>query len=233
MTNSIEWSTEFDILFNNITSNQAPGLNEYEKSVALTQALEEMVITIYSGRRLHPFESTEEVTRYLAPLVKQVTIVVPKGVSSDVKLGSNSYFYALPADLWFKTLERAVISDDSLKCDGDKKREVAVIPVTQDEYDRTVNNPFKGQGKRRVLSLTPEEGTTELVSNYKIAKYIVRYIRRPKPIILADLSSTGLSINGQTAESPCELHEALHRTILARAVEIARSEWMNTVQAQR
>ena len=30
-----EFSTEFDILYNNISSNMAPGLNEYEKSVFL------------------------------------------------------------------------------------------------------------------------------------------------------------------------------------------------------
>lgn len=33
-----EFSDEFDVLYNNITSNQAPGLNEYEKSVFLTKA---------------------------------------------------------------------------------------------------------------------------------------------------------------------------------------------------
>lgn len=31
-----EFSNEFDILYNNITSNQAPPLDEYEKSVLLT-----------------------------------------------------------------------------------------------------------------------------------------------------------------------------------------------------
>ena len=34
----IEFSTEFDVLYNNITSNQAPGLNEYEKSIFLLHA---------------------------------------------------------------------------------------------------------------------------------------------------------------------------------------------------
>ena len=37
MTNQ-EVSNEFDILYNNVTSNQAPGLDEYEKSVFLTKA---------------------------------------------------------------------------------------------------------------------------------------------------------------------------------------------------
>ena len=33
-----EFSNEFDVLYNNIMSNQAPGLDEYEKSVFLTKA---------------------------------------------------------------------------------------------------------------------------------------------------------------------------------------------------
>lgn len=38
-----EFSNEFDILYNNITSNQAPGLDEYEKSVFLTRAQEDIL----------------------------------------------------------------------------------------------------------------------------------------------------------------------------------------------
>lgn len=38
-----EFSDQFDVLYNNITSNQAPGLNEYEKSLFLTKAEKEIV----------------------------------------------------------------------------------------------------------------------------------------------------------------------------------------------
>ena len=33
-----EFSDQFDVLYNNIGSDQAPGINEYEKSVFLTKA---------------------------------------------------------------------------------------------------------------------------------------------------------------------------------------------------
>lgn len=36
--NNREFSDRFDVLFANITSNQAPGIDEYEKSVYLTKA---------------------------------------------------------------------------------------------------------------------------------------------------------------------------------------------------
>lgn len=38
-----EFSNEFDILYNNVMSNQAPGLDEYEKSVFLTRAQDDIV----------------------------------------------------------------------------------------------------------------------------------------------------------------------------------------------
>ena len=42
-----DFSLEFDLLYNNIMSNKAPGLNEYEKSLFLTQAQELIVLDIY------------------------------------------------------------------------------------------------------------------------------------------------------------------------------------------
>lgn len=49
MTNP-EFSDQFDVLYNNITSNQAPGLDEYEKSVFLTKAQDEIVKSYFNPR---------------------------------------------------------------------------------------------------------------------------------------------------------------------------------------
>lgn len=49
MTNE-EFSNEFDVLYNNITSNQAPGLDEYEKSVFLTKAQDEIVKAYFNPK---------------------------------------------------------------------------------------------------------------------------------------------------------------------------------------
>ena len=46
--NHLEFSSEFDILYNNIMSNTAPGLDEYEKSVFLTQAQEQLIVRFKS-----------------------------------------------------------------------------------------------------------------------------------------------------------------------------------------
>ena len=68
-----ELSIQFDLLYNNISSNQAPGLTEYEKSVFLTQAQEAVILDLYKGVTGDSFETTEEVTRYLSSLVKSYT----------------------------------------------------------------------------------------------------------------------------------------------------------------
>ena len=57
--------------------------------------------------------------------------------------------------------------------------------------------------------------------------YKLRYVRRPKPIILVDLTTVdnALSINGLTAATTCELPEHIHEEILQRAVELAKAAY--------
>lgn len=45
-----EFSNEFDILYNNIMSNKAPGLDEYEKSVFLTRAQDDIVKRYFTAK---------------------------------------------------------------------------------------------------------------------------------------------------------------------------------------
>lgn len=216
-----EFSLEFDLMYNNIMSNQAPGLSEYEKSLFLTQAQEALVLDIYSGKLGSSFESTEEVTDYLSPLVKQVTYtskVEGKG------LDSRSVFFNIDTDIWFKTGEKAIIKDNSLKCGNSTEREVDVVPVTQDTLYRTKNSPFRGPNERRILRLDCEANKVELISKYPIESYTIRYLSKPEPIILDNLPE-GLTINDISTPQTCKLSSAIHRAILIRAVSIAKSVW--------
>lgn len=216
-----EFSLEFDLMYNNIMSNQAPGLSEYEKSLFLTQAQEALVLDIYSGKLGSSFESTEEVTDYLSPLVKQATYttkVEGKG------LDSRSVFFNIDTDIWFKTGEKAIIKDESLKCGNSIEREVDVVPVTQDTLYRTKNSPFRGPNERRILRLDCEANKVELISKYPIESYTIRYLSKPEPIILDNLPE-GLTINDISTPQTCKLSSAIHRAILIRAVSIAKSVW--------
>ena len=226
-----EWSLEFDRLYDNISSNKAPGLTEYEKSVFLTRAQESVVQMIYDGTIKDSFEETEEVTKSLAPLVKQAELT-PLSDNQLPKICSDSYIFALPTDLLFRTYESCTLTSDKL-CGSPV--EVAVVPVTQDEFWRTQKNPFRGAGTRRVLRLAyasnsivngtlSEQDYSELISRFPVTEYTVRYVSKPRPIILEDLTG-GLSINGETVARTCELPEVLHSVILDAAVKAAKAAW--------
>lgn len=218
-----EWAVAFNILYNNIASDKAPGLEPYEISRFLTSAQETLVVSMYRGAMGAAFESTEEVTNYLATLVKQETVSEEATETDIYKICDNSHIYKVPKDLLFRTWEGCKLSGSCTD------KTVPVIPVTQDEFWRTVRNPFKKQNEQRVLRLVyaTDEDTkyTELVSDYDITEYIVRYLSKPSPIILEDLTDTGLEINGETKPMTCKLPEVLHQTILAEAVNAAKAVW--------
>ena len=67
-----EMSVEFDLLYNNIMSNLAPGLDNYEKSRFLTMAQEAIVREYYNGISplSNSFEKNEAMRRSLANLIK-------------------------------------------------------------------------------------------------------------------------------------------------------------------
>ena len=228
MKNVNEWSLEFDLAYNNITSNQAPGLTEYEKSVFLTDAQEAVVVGICNGSLRDSFEETEEMSVYLSPLVKQSNC--QKMTSGVNHIVDDTDVFILPADILFRTLEICKVNA------GDcGEVDAIVVPVTQDEFWRTKRNPFKGANARRVLRLAygkyeeiisgnNKSDYSELYSKYPITSYTVRYIKRPEPIILENLES-GLSIRGKSSSCTCKLDEALHQTILMEAVRLAKAVW--------
>ena len=218
-----EFSLEFDLLYNNIMSNKAPGLSEYEKSLFLTQAQESIVLDIYSGKYGDSFERTEETTSYLNQLLKQRTYDSGEFTEGN-KLDTRSVFITLPEDIWFKTGEIAYIIDDFYKCNVDGLREVMVFPVTQDTLVRTKRSPFRGPNERRILRLDSGKNQVELISNYEIHSYTVRYLSRPEPIILKELPQ-GLTIGGKSSPQTCLLNTAIHKAILSKAVLIAKSSW--------
>lgn len=218
-----EMSDGFDVLLNSFFSKEELGnkpdiiLDEYEKSVFLTKAQEELVMSYYTGRNNtgEGFEETEEARRYLSNLVHEASLT-PESAGVPTGISPTSKFFRLPDDLWFITYESASVSSDDCH-DGSV---LDVIPVTQDEYHKIKRNPFRGASERRVLRLDLSGNEIELVSIYKVTGYYIRYMSQLSPIILVSLPD-GLSIKGETETTPCKLHEALHGRILELAVREA------------
>ena len=218
MTNK-EFSDGFSTLLNSFGVTPNITLDEYEKSTFLTNAQEQLIIDIYSGRNViygKSFEQTEEIRRYLSNLVE--TYETSTKVTGKLGLSKDSVFFEIPQDTWFITYEVAFLKDSRLGClDG---IEASVVPLTQDDLYRAKDSPFRGPSKDRVLRLDIKSDLAELISKYNVDKYLMRYISQPTPIILEDLPD-GLSINSVSTESECELNPVVHRAILERAVQLA------------
>lgn len=216
-------------------------LDEFEKSVFLTKAQDEIFLNLYNGKNVYGdfFEGTEELRRYLDNLVR--TKVYKKSLSSptslalvnldsdeitEIKIEKNpvvstkSKLFRLPADLAFITMEQVTYSDDTDSCKNGFTAKV--YPITQDEYANVKDNPFRGPTKYKVLRLDYGKRIVELIpaDGYVIGEYLIKYLKRPNPIILTDLPN-GLEIHNQSGESECEMDETLHNLILDRAIALA------------
>ena len=208
--NISEFSTQFDVLYNNITSNQAPGLNEYEKSVFLTKAQSQLLNEYFnsrvdgvgggfdgSQRRQYDFSKlivTDKLTEYKAPAMAPVD-----------KVDSRSHLYVFPKEYFLSVNEVLV----------DNEYQYSVLPISYAEYTRLMLKPYNFPVKRAVWRLFTQtrkatnsdgesivqvvaevigkcnwKGWTEEyagVPTEKKPELVLRYIKRPKPIILEEL----------------------------------------------
>ena len=267
-----EFSNQFDLLFNNISSNQAPGLNEYEKSVFLTKAQDEIVKNYFqaesNGNTVKKgFDDTAIRQMDFSDLIMSKTL---EEENEEPDVDPRALVYKITKD------DRVyIIINESLYLmvnNKDGKLEVKgirqVVPIKYTEYMRLMSKPFKEplknmawriitkgrEGDADVDKSTGDPTTVDSTVSSKVEivvttadkkkyksdgsfiKYNIRYVRRPRPIILTDLSDTfgeDLTINGYNKAMTCELNESTHEAILQRAVELAKIAWAgNANEAQ-
>lgn len=223
-----EFSNEFDIAYNSIATNAAPGIDMYEKSVYLSKAQLELVKNYFNpkGNKYQSgFENDSKRRNDLSELIKNysgsTTIDPPTGISED------SQFFTIPMNTFIIIQESAKVSSTDLCVDGSY---IDIIPRTHDEYNVLIKNPFKKPNKDIIwrMDFSVQSGANknvELISPYSISEYKMRYIQNPEPIILVDFDTEfvdeGLSIDGISTTQTCKLSESMHREILDRAIELA------------
>lgn len=225
-----EFKNEFMIHYNAIASNSAPSIDDYELSVYLTKAQLEIVKNYYNtfgNKYKKGFEATEKRRVDLKELIYDYKSVVK--VESSKHIIPSSQFFRISEDIFLILYESAKVqSSDCLN-----NTNINVYVKTHDEFNTQINNPFKRPDKKHIwrldYSTLDDQKVVELISDYNIVEYQVRYLRYPKPIIISDLSTSfpgeGLSIDNITNEQTCELHEEIHREILDRAVALALRDY--------
>lgn len=253
-----EFSNQFDLLYNNITSNQAPGLTEYEKSVFLTKAQNEIVKNYFTanskGNNLGQGfdDSAKRQADFSALMETSSCTKINVNAPDKIDFRDDTTVWSFPDDVF-------IVVNEALKTTTGKY--LQVIPLRYDEYTRLMSKPFKrplkNQAWRLINSGTNNGGNesikkVEIITNVgdtilydttgttPVSGYKVRYVRTPKPIILADLD--GLTIDGYKCTNQvnptavtlttegCEVDPILHEDILQRAVELAKIAWTITGQ---
>lgn len=226
-----EFSSEFDVLYNNVMSNQAPGLDDYEKSVFLTKAQSEILKNYFNpkgNKYQEGFDGSQKRQIDFSTLIK---VVRPEAVSDEgdyIKMDDRSKLYTLPEDILF-------IINETVKLNtGSTSRYLSIVPVSFDEYNRLMSKPYKCPLKNQGWRLLQySSGISEvIVVGGTIEEYKLRYIKKPKPIILTALNEvySNISIDGLVAVTECELDPILHPEILQRAVELAKVAYTGDIK---
>lgn len=146
------------------------------------------------------------------------------------RIDDRSGVYIFPSDTF-------IVVNESIKTvEG---RYLQVIPLRFDQYTDLMSKPFKypvkNQAWRLMNSGEVSNGAAtkyvEVITNTwdTVGTYNIRYVRVPKPIIVANLGD--LTIDGESLPSTeCEIDPILHEDILQRAVELAKIAWTSTGQ---
>lgn len=229
-----DFSNTFDILYNNLMSNRAPEVNDYEKSMLLTLAQEDLVKELYNKA----FEGSEQARRALDALIVTAS-VEPDG--STRSGGFTRTTFTLPKGLWYIVRETATVSDEGACLYG---KDMPVRPERQDDLSRDLGNPFRGPSSFRALRLDAggdrKSRGVELYSGCALGKYNVTYLRRPRPILIADFTDDAydsIHIRGvstfkdamdgydpsELGAEPCELSETVQQDIIVRAATYAKA----------
>lgn len=231
-----EFSNEFDVLYNNIMSNQAPGLDEYEKSVFLTKAQLEILKNYFNPKGNKYGQGFDENAKRQIDFSTLITVTKPTEYSPSggyVKFDDRSRLYKMPQDILLMLNETGINTVDGVK------RLISIIPMNYEEYARLMSKPWKqplkNQGWRPFQSTNGVDFISEVVIKYNstLTDYKIRYVKRPKPIILANLADeySNVSIEGLNTVTKCELDPILHPEILQRAVELAKSAYTGDLKS--
>lgn len=161
-----EFSNEFDVLYNNIMSNQAPGLDEYEKSIFLTKAQEELVRDYFNSRNVknaQGFDDNQKRQYDFSTLLSSITLPdfidtyralsVLNSVIYNTIFDSRAKIYIAPSDLF-------LVINESIE--DSAKRRYSVLPISYDEYNRLMLKPYGFPLKRQAWRIISDR-TSSLV----------------------------------------------------------------------
>lgn len=259
MTTS-EFDVQFDIYYNNVTSNQAPGLNAYEKSVFLTRAQLQLVQEYFNPRidgTEGGFDGSPKRQTDFSSITITESLSDLGSPSNYVRIHPNSFIFKISQGGSGTHYSPLAILNESVTVvkvvDGVNHYDnLTVKPLSFTEYQRVMLQPYKYPPKGMAWRIMNNGEYAEVISLTLIGNtvtsvtYNVRYVRKPGPIILEPrLDELMVSIDGigygdganhddpsYTTLRECELPDEMHQDILERAVTLAKMAWQGTTMTQ-
>lgn len=248
-----EFSRQFDVRFNNIDSNLAHSVTEYEKSLYLTQAQLEIIKNYFNPKGNKYQEGFDDspkrdidfsgITNVLA-----IGTGTPKDAVNDTITDRGFGLTSLQVKIHDNVL---LLLNERFSFNGDGSDptvydyETTVVPIDYKQYQTILGKAYKDPPIRQtwriirngdiaaghVGNLTVELIPKSIFDSSKAYVYYVRYLKMPTPIVLEALTG-GLTIQGVTAKTECILPPMVHEEILARAIEICKGDYLGDLQTQ-
>lgn len=237
MTNA-DFSNNIDIYLSKVSLGAVINLNEYDKSMFLTNAQNNVIKTYFAKL------PTSVAPNFQMPSVTQIeygnlitlhSVDLSTATISD-GYADNGYVFSFSDDDFVVGGRKAVplhILNERIVTDTGKS--YTIVPIAHSEYDRILSKPYSEPLKKQAWRLFESDSktlqrTAEIILRSDAGnpdKYIIRYIRKPQPIILTDLEDSGdnLDIDGVTVETECELSPLLHNDILQEALRLIFSSY--------
>jgi len=244
-------ATEFDYLYDMVTSLDAPGYNNAEKSVFLSRAQENIIKQRYQPRGNKygdGFEQTEKRRVDLSELIQNVLLLAAttgtgttgaRETHDSSKNLPNGQFWKMPADFMWSISESADIllgsTNTKYTCTGTPYTltNVKVKPKTHDEYHADVGNPFAKPYYDLVWRMDYQKETytaavsatnqtrRELVTDGSYTVSKYRVRYVRRPDDIIPVTTSDTSAG--TSSVNCRLDPSIHREIVSEAVRIATS----------
>lgn len=250
-----EMDNMFDVLYNNITSTQAPGLNAYEKSIFLTKAQDEIVKNYFNSRSKgnstqEGFDDNPKRQIDFSMITSVYVVVQPiPGTEEEPKVNTLNQTLSeyttptVPALTSFeapvfdtRSNNKSVILPTDIMFSINEVVEVLrnntttilqVIPIKFSEYSRLMIKPFKRPLKYQAWRLINSNSARRVDIIVGPSDTITKYTLRyvRRPQPIIVSDLDGLKIEGKESSSDCELDPIIHEDIVQRAVELAKIAW--------
>jgi hypothetical protein len=199
---------EAKIIYESIASADAPGYNNREWSILLTQAQEWIVLEICKEGA----DKDEFNRRALSPLFTSPAAIT----SFTAGTYPNSYVVTMPVDYLYALNERG-----SSTGTGFVRTDIEIKSISFDTYNANRYNPFYQPCDWLFWKMVVGGNHLVITDGGVLSSYKLDYIKKPTPIIVSTLSA-GQEIEGLVAQTNCILDHSIHRKIIYKAAVLAK-----------